>query len=269
MRGSNWNVPTSLPAALPVGDLLATLPAPPQGDGQEPVANLCLELPGILNFPRDTSIVIEHDATGREPAIEFVRSILLRLLTSIMPGRVQFTLIDPVGLGQSFSALMHLADFDELLISNRIWTDATQIRDRLKKVTEHMESVFQTYLRSEFETIEDYNAAAGEVAEPYHFVVVAGFPAAFTEEAARHLTSILASGPRCGVHAIVTWSPSQPIPRSFDVNNLQECCTAFTVRNGSIVPKRASSPCEAIINWLKWKSRSSPSFNPASCVSMR
>ncbi len=240
MRGANWNVPTSLPEALPIGDLLATLPAPPQGDGREPDANLCLELPAILNFPRDTSIAIEHDAAGREPALEFVRSILLRLLTSIMPGRVQFTLIDPVGLGQSFSALMHLADFDELLISNRIWTDATQIRDRLQKVTEHMESVFQTYLRSEFESIEDYNAAAGEVAEPYHFVVVAGFPAAFTEEAARHLTSIITSGPRCGVHAIVTWSPNQPIPRSFDINDLHECCTEFTVTDGHVIPSLAS-----------------------------
>ena len=244
LRSSGWTVPTSLPDSLPIGDLLATFPVPPQSqEGQEsqPDANLCLELPAILNFPRDTSLAIEHDAAGREPALEFVRAILLRLLTSIMPGRVQFTLIDPVGLGQSFSALMHLADFDELLISNRIWTDSTQIRDQLQKVTEHMESVFQTYLRSEFETIEDYNAAAGEVAEPYHFVVVAGFPAAFTEEAARHLTSILTSGPRCGVHAIVTWSPNQAIPRSFDINDLHECCTEFSVRDGVVVPKRASS----------------------------
>ena len=240
MRGSSWNAPTSLPEALPIGDLLATLPAPPQGDSREPDANLCLELPAILNFPCDTSIAVEHDAAGREPALEFVRSILLRLLTSIMPGRVQFTLIDPVGLGQSFSALMHLADFDELLISNRIWTDATQIRDRLQKVTEHMESVFQTYLRSEFESIEDYNAAAGEVAEPYHFVVVAGFPDAFTEEAARHLTSILTSGPRCGVHTILTWSPNQPIPRSFDINNLHEYCTQFSVADGHVIPRLAT-----------------------------
>lgn len=240
MNGTGWAVPTSLPECLPIGDLLVTLPAVPNNSAPETDSSLCLEMPGILKFPRDASIVIEHDAAGREPALEFIRSILLRLLTSIMPGRVQFTLIDPVGLGQSFSALMHLADFDELLISNRIWTDSIQIRDRLQKVTEHMESVFQTYLRSEFETIEDYNAAAGEVAEPYHFVVVAGFPSGFTEEAARHLTSIITSGPRCGVHAIIAWSPDQPVPRSFDINNLRECCTEFVVRNNHVIPKRSA-----------------------------
>jgi energy-coupling factor transporter ATP-binding protein EcfA2 len=236
LRASGWSAPVSLPSILPVGNLLATIPALSTDRDKEHSASLCLELPGILTFPRQTSIAIEHDADGREAALDFVRAILLRLLTSIMPGRVQFTLIDPVGLGQSFSAMMHLADFDELLISNRIWTESIQIRDRLQKVTEHMESVFQTYLRSDFNTIEEYNAAAGEVAEPYHFVVIAGFPAGFTEDAARHLTSILTSGPRCGVHAIVTWTPSQSIPRSFDLNNLRTCCTQFHVSGGTVQP---------------------------------
>lgn len=246
LKSNGWTSPTTLPATLPVGDLEVFLPAPPEDAEGSLDADTVFELPGLLNFPRDTSILVEHDAAGREPALDFVRAILLRLLTHIAPGRVQFTLIDPVGLGQSFSALMHLADFDELLINNRIWTDATQIRNQLQKITEHMESVFQTYLRSEFETIEQYNAAAGEVAEPYHFVVVAGFPHSFTEEAARALTSILTSGPRCGVHAIVTWSPDQTVPRSFDVNNLRNCCTQFHVAKGQVQPgmSPASRPVE-------------------------
>ena len=246
LKSNGWTSPTAFPTALPVGDLEVMLPAPPEHAEGSVDADTVFELPGLLNFPRDTSILVEHDAAGREPALEFVRAILLRLLTHIAPGRVQFTLIDPVGLGQSFSALMHLADFDELLINNRIWTEATQIRDQLQKITEHMESVFQTYLRSEFETIEQYNAAAGEVAEPYHFVVVAGFPHSFTEEAARALTSILTSGPRCGVHAIVTWSPDQTVPRSFDVNNLRNSCTQFHVAKGLVQPgmSPASRPVE-------------------------
>ena len=241
LKSSGWTSPSAFPATLPVGDLEVMLPAPPEHAEGSVDADTVFELPGLLNFPRDTSILVEHDAAGRESALEFVRAILLRLLTHIAPGRVQFTLIDPVGLGQSFSALMHLADFDELLINNRIWTEATQIRDQLQKITEHMESVFQTYLRSEFETIEQYNAAAGEVAEPYHFVVVAGFPHSFTEEAARALTSILTSGPRCGVHAIVTWSPDQTSPRSFDTNNLRNCCTQFHVAKGLVQPGMAPS----------------------------
>ena len=41
-----------------------------------------------------------------------VDNLMLRLLTSLPPAKVRFTIIDPVGLGQNFSAFMHLADFD-------------------------------------------------------------------------------------------------------------------------------------------------------------
>jgi len=111
-----------------------------------------------------------------------------------------------------------------------------QIRNQLKTITEHMENVFQTYLRSEFKTIEEYNESAGEVAEPYHFVVVAGFPQAFSEDAARHLSSILTSGPSCGVHAVVAWNPSTGCPPGFDAAELRHNCVRFQVRNGAVVP---------------------------------
>ena len=50
-----------------------------------------------------------------------------------------------------------------------------------------MENVIQKYLRNEFETIEEYNVQAGEVAEPFRVLVVANFPVNFSEAAARRL----------------------------------------------------------------------------------
>ena len=57
-----------------------------------------------------------------------------------------------------------------------------------------MENVIQKYLRNEFETIEEYNSYAGEVAEPFRVLVVANFPTAFNESAARRLMSIVSTG---------------------------------------------------------------------------
>ncbi|MFN5316626.1 MAG: FtsK/SpoIIIE domain-containing protein [Planctomyces sp.] len=261
---AGWSPPAQLPQSLSCGTLRARFPACPARPADAmtvPTAmpgDTDLQLPALLAFPSDTSISIRHDAAGRERALDFVRMLLLRLLTSVLPGRIQFTLIDPIGLGQSFSAMMHLADFDELLINSRIWTDATQIRDRLQKVTEHMESVFQTYLRSEFETIEDYNRAAGEVAEPYHFVVIAGFPAGFTEEACRSLSGILTSGARCGVHAIVAWSPDQLLPRNFDMELLRTGCLQFEVRGTAVVPAQLPALPAAIADRLQFTAQAAP-----------
>src|SRR5260370_408755 len=103
-------------------------------------------------------------------------AVMLRMLTAIPPSKVRFTIIDPVGLGRSFASFMHLADFDELIVNHRIWTDSLQIDQRLKDLTDHMENVIQTYLRNDYPTIDEYNAQAGEVAEPYRLLVVANFP---------------------------------------------------------------------------------------------
>lgn len=238
---AGWKLPDSMPECISVGDILATVPGAPESIADSESTSLCVEMPAVLRFPGDTSILVEHDSSGREVALSFLRTQILKLLSTIPAGRIRLTLIDPVGLGQSFSAMMHLADFDELLIHSRIWTDGSQIRDQLQKVTEHMENIFQTYLRSQFETIEEYNASAGEVAEPYHFVVVAGFPTAFTDEAARHLSSILTSGPRCGVHALVAWNPAVAPPPTFDTDDLVNSCVRFRVENNTIQPHTSFS----------------------------
>lgn len=238
---ASWQLPEEMPSCLSVGDLLITAASPPPAIDQTTRSNLCVEMPAVLPFPGDAAILVEHDSAGREIALSFLRRQILKLLTVIPAGRIRLTLIDPVGLGQSFAAMMHLADFDELLISTRIWTDATQIREQLQRVTEHMENIFQTYLRSQFHSIEEYNASAGEVAEPYHFVVVAGFPTAFTEESARHLSSILTSGSRCGVRALVSWNPAVASPPSFDDEDLRNHCQRFEVRDGTVQPHQSLS----------------------------
>ena len=120
---------------------------------------------------------------------------MLRLFTAIPAGRVRFTILDPVGLGRNFASFMHLVDYDEVLISQRIWTDTGQIDQRLKDLTEHMENVILTYLRNDYATIEEYNAQAGEVAEPYRILVVANFPHGFSETGLKLLATSSTAAP--------------------------------------------------------------------------
>jgi hypothetical protein len=115
---------------------------------------------------------------------------------------------------------MHLADYDEQLVAGRIWTDSKHIDERLSLVSEHMEKVLQKYLRNEFATLHEYNQSAGEVAEPYHLVVAANFPAGFSDNAARKLVSIASAGPRCGVYVLVSIDRSLRLPHEFKLDEL-------------------------------------------------
>ena len=164
------------------------------------------EVPLALGLPERGSLLVEGDAGAAAAAIN---EIVLRVLSSHPAGRANFTLIDPVGLGKDFAGLMHLGDYEESLIQGRIWTQTTQIEERLSEINEHIEKVIQMYLRNEYATLDEYNRHAGTVAEKHRFVVIAGFPAAFSETASKRLLSIATSGARCGVYLLVHRDPRQ------------------------------------------------------------
>ena len=178
-------------------------------------------LPAVLSFAEHPTLLFEAFGEGRNMANHAIQNVMLRLLTSLPPGKVRFTIIDPVGLGQNFSAFMHLADYDEKLVTHRIWTEGSHITQRLSDLTEHMEDVIQTYLRNEFKTIDEYNTYAGEVAEPFHILVVANFPAGFSEEAAQRLLSIVTSGSKCGVYTLLSTDSKIDLPRNFSLADLE------------------------------------------------
>ena len=50
-------------------------------------------------------------------------------------GQVRFTIVDPVGLGESFAGFMHAGDYLESLVGGRIWTEAPQIQQQLEELT--------------------------------------------------------------------------------------------------------------------------------------
>jgi hypothetical protein len=179
-----------------------------------------LVLPAAMVLEEQPRLVITAEGAGRRAAVEVLQLMMLRFLTSMPAGKLRFTIIDAAGLGENFAAFMHLADYDEQLVASRIWTDSKQIDERLSRISEHMEKVLQKYLRNEFATIHQYNQSAGEVAEPYHVVVAANFPAGFSEAAARKLVAISQSGPRCGVFTLLSVDSQLRLPHEFKLQEL-------------------------------------------------
>jgi S-DNA-T family DNA segregation ATPase FtsK/SpoIIIE len=192
-------------------------------------------LPLCLAYPEQGSILLESSNTGHEQAIQVLNDLVLRLLSTAPPGRLNFTILDPVGLGQNFAGVMHLADFEEQIINNRIWTQSGQIEQKLTDLNEHMEKVIQMYLRNEYNTIAEYNEQAGVIAEKYYFLVVADFPANFTETAAKRLLSIAASGARCGVYTLIHWDRRLPLPQDFIPDELKKSSVTVTFQGANML----------------------------------
>jgi S-DNA-T family DNA segregation ATPase FtsK/SpoIIIE len=222
---SNWDNGQAWLPAIPFGSHDVSLHESGHELPQDPdmkIERTEFRLPAVLSFPDRPSLLLEAPDEGRAAAVRVMQTVMLRFLTSFPPGKVRFTIIDPIGLGHNFSAFMHLADYDEQLVTSKIWTDSAHIRQRLDDLTEHMENVIQKYLRNEFPSIQEYNEHAGEVAEPFHVLVIANFPENFSEESARKLASIAASGARCGVYTLISVDTRMALPRNFYLSELEE-----------------------------------------------
>ncbi|HKS17363.1 MAG TPA: hypothetical protein VJU16_08625, partial [Planctomycetota bacterium] len=143
-------MPSAFPEAVYIGDARVETKALAGGaEGDELFtypADGGVKLPLALSFPVRGSLLVTANPAGRARGLEALQSTILRILSSFPPSKAKFTIVDPVGLGQNFSALMHLADFDESLVGGRIWTETSHIERKLSELTEHVEKVIQKYL---------------------------------------------------------------------------------------------------------------------------
>ncbi|MCW8130072.1 MAG: ATP-binding protein [Planctomycetota bacterium] len=221
-------LPKDFPHDIRIGTLqlpLRSLDVPL--DDQYRVPEATVELPLALTFPSAGSLVVQAGGTHREQALEMLFNTTLRVLASFPPNMAKLTILDPVGLGQAYSALMQLADYDDSLIGGKIWTDAGHIEKRLSEKTEHIEGVIQNYLRNRYATLSDYNRDAGEMKEAHHFLLIADFPSGMSDLALERLASIVNSGPRCGVHVLMYHDTRQKWPEVVDLQQVR--------RNGVVI----------------------------------
>lgn len=242
---STDEVPQPLDGILSVGRLVTDLAMMTGGisaDHRLHTERTRFEFPLLLSLAEKPSLVIRSRGESRADASRLLQSSMLRFLTSLPPGKVRFTIMDPVGLGVNFASFMHLTDIDEQMVTSRIWTEPAHIEKRLGDLTEHMENVLQTYLRNDYATLDDYNREAGEVAEPYRILVIANFPANFTESALRRLASIAEGGVKCGVFVLMSVDESQDLPRGFSLADIEQHATVLRLA----APRKSTVPRDSL-----------------------
>lgn len=248
-----WTPTPIFPAQVRLGQIHLDLDQPsgslpqheslalPGGDSQ-------LTLPLSLGFPECGSLFIETDGSCDEKVAAVFNQAILSILTASPAGKAAFTILDPVGLGQNFAGLMHLADYEEQLINRRIWTQRDQIDERLAELNEHIEKVIQMYLRNEYGTITQYNEHAGSVAEKYHFLVIADFPTNFTETAAQRLQSIILTGARCGVFVLMHWNRQQKAPEGFAPDEFRQSALCLRLTLQGFISDETLTKAGAVIS---------------------
>jgi len=209
-----WTPSTASPAVVRLGTLKFQHPQLPT-------------IPAMLACPAGQNVLFKAVGEGRDVAAVAIEALVLRLLAIHQPGQVRFTLIDPAGSGKNVAGFIPLADLDKELIGPRAWTDERHIDAQLIDVQEKMEVVIQQLQGKKFKTLDEYNAQA-EVTEPYHIVVVTGFPAEFTDRSASRLLKIATNGRAAGFSVVMMMDLESQKPYNFNVEDFERVATVFS-----------------------------------------
>ncbi|MFP6284414.1 FtsK/SpoIIIE domain-containing protein [Helicobacter pylori] len=158
-------------------------------------ANMDFCLPKVYPFP-PKSLYIEHEKDG-----QFLREMLMRLLSSAPLVQLEVILIDALSLGGIFNLARRLLDKDnDFIYQRRILTESKEIEEALKHLYEYLKVNLQEKLAG-FRDFAHYNEEAKDRL-PLKALFLSGVDA-LSQNALYYLEKIMRFGSKNGVLSFV------------------------------------------------------------------
>lgn len=142
---------------------------------------MIVRLPYLQEFEDGVSLIIKHN--GSNYTKEILKDIVLKTLMYYPAGKVAVTMIDPKGLGGSFSGLGRLGgDKNTWLRDTKIWSEEEEIEAAIDRFRETAENWIQIYGGDKKALIKK---------EQLKILAVMDFPQHFTQRALDSLSAVI------------------------------------------------------------------------------
>ncbi|MGE5370720.1 MAG: FtsK/SpoIIIE domain-containing protein [Solirubrobacterales bacterium] len=152
-------------------------------------------LPCNMDFQQSVNLFVEVCANHAEEAQQGLQALILKLFKLVPSGNLKCTFFDPSGAGQIFAPFISLREYDDSLISTKIWTTGQQLNQQLDLLNSHIEEcVVKASMQQD---------RSSSCFDEYRVLAIWDFPRAFDEQAIEKLAKIVENGPMCGVSVII------------------------------------------------------------------
>lgn len=186
-----------------------------------------IDIPLLL--PMQVNGILINVGTDAERVPNLFQNIILRLLLSMRMDLVKVSVVD-MDYGNSFPILSAITNpmFKSQMIYRQ--EDVTKLIDELGK---EISEANRNYLGC-YPDIDTYNANAGEMAQPYHFVFIDDFPNGFSPQSIDNLLRLIGNGNalRAGIRIFINYSQANQSPRDFDLQRFEICCSWINKESG-------------------------------------
>ncbi|QQW80131.1 FtsK/SpoIIIE domain-containing protein [Helicobacter pylori] len=177
-------------------------------------ANMEFLLPKVYPFP-PKSLYIEHEKDG-----QFLREMLMRLLSSVPLVQLEVILVDALSLGGIFNLARRLLDKDnDFIYQKRILTESKEIEEALKHLYEYLKVNLQEKLAG-YKDFAHYNENATDRL-PLKALFLSGVDA-LSQNALYYLEKIMRFGSKNGVLSFVNLESEKNNQSAEDLKNYAE-----------------------------------------------
>lgn len=157
-------------------------------------------LPKVIPFPFTSALILPQ---GNAEQKRLAHCLLLRLLSTLPPGQVELTLIDPLQLGQSVGPFLPLLKVEQLVPQGHALTRSDEIEAALGNLTDEIEEMIQHRFNDKASNWSEYNALNPDAPLPYKAVLLFDVPEQISDKSLWFLGRICENGPRCGVLPVI------------------------------------------------------------------
>ena len=159
----------------------------------------CL-VPHAIPFPFARALVLPEDNAAQR---RLAHHLLLRLLSTLPPGQLELTLIDPLKLGQSAEPFLSLLKVEQMVPQQRVLTRSDEIEAVLDKLTDEVEELIQHRFNDKASNWSEYNAKNADNPLRYKVALLFDVPEQLSDKSLWFLERLCENGPRCGVLPII------------------------------------------------------------------
>lgn len=179
-----------------------------------------MRTPAVLPVLGETRNLVVRTSTdeAREAAISGIHSLAWRLLLTIPVRDLRLLLFDPAGNGRNLAPLAQIGNEHPDLVGERIWCEERRVEEQIDTAAGQFREVIQTYLQGRYDTIEDYNRQAGDIAEPYRVIVALDYPYRYSGSAVEELSNIARDGPEAGMFVLLHHDTRREAPHGVDAH---------------------------------------------------
>lgn len=185
-----------------------------------------LNIPLLL--PTKVNAVMMNLGDDAEKVPNLFQNIIVRLLLSTRMSLAKVSVVD-MDYGRSFPIVSSITN--SMFKSQMFYRqdDVTQLIAGLAREISEVNRVFS----GRYPDIDSYNASAGEMAQPYHFVFIDDFPNGFTSQAIDDLLRLIDNGNAAsvGIKIFINYSTKNPTPRDFDIQRFKKPCAWISKGN--------------------------------------